>query len=316
MKYPSIENARRLDTMLRRAGVKSVTFAGTTKVHGTNARITYTEDNKIIFGQRNVDNIQDGHYGFVEWARQNAQHLSCNMERPYTIFGEWAGQGIQAGVPYPKSFLIFGVCEKETEWWNDSHVTIKSHAQNVHRMSSFGLYWTSWTEDEGFDSEGLVELINNIEACCPVANQLGYPNSVGEGVVFVPSYSIDMRDDADVSKLTELYYNPEWGFKIKGEKHSVSSSDQFKKQLDPSIPALALSLVTDARYYQGVGELGIEFDKRFTGQFVKWVQADVEKEEGDLFENAEHKKAVLKQVGNNAARWFVVRGNGITITVT
>lgn len=307
-KFPSIQNARNLDATLRYMGMNYVVFEGTVKVHGTNARITYHNNGSVVYGSRNEDGLTGGHFGFVEWAKSNHELMSVNdVSFPYTVYGEWAGKGIQAGIPYEKVFIPFALRDK-FGWMYPRKIKVSGQAlKDVYPVDMFGTYQTVWTKEAGFNAEQILSIVEEVEKSCPVAAHFGFPGSVGEGVVFTPTYN----HSPYVSVKDGFVHNPSYSLKAKGEKHAVAKSNQFKKEVDSNIAAFAEQLATEARYEQGIQELGLAFDKKSTGTFVKWVQEDVQKEEGDLLEDINEPQAVLKLVGNKAARWFLERADAI-----
>jgi hypothetical protein len=115
-KFPHLENLDRVPEVL---GAESVTI--TEKIHGFNARFGTTLGGEFWVGSRSnvvyhedmgVDGI-GGLQGFVEFA----------ISRPHpppgvTVYGEWAGKGIQKGIDYgEKAYYLFAVRNPDT--WVD-----------------------------------------------------------------------------------------------------------------------------------------------------------------------------------------------------
>jgi len=86
----------------------------TEKLHGFNARFGKTEDGMCWAGGRNQVLVtghpetwpEDGTQGFLGYAKMHVQDLQPGE----TMFGEWAGKGIQKGIDYgEKTFYAFGL---------------------------------------------------------------------------------------------------------------------------------------------------------------------------------------------------------------
>lgn len=80
----------------------------TEKIHGFNARLGRTQDGVAWVGSRNqvVDPEKDRLQGFVPWALSVIEHVPPG----YTVYGEWAGKGIQKGLDYgAPRFFAFGL---------------------------------------------------------------------------------------------------------------------------------------------------------------------------------------------------------------
>lgn len=94
-------------------------------------------------------------------------------------------------------------------------------------------------------------------------------------------------------------------FKSKGEKHSVSkvktmtSADTYEMS---NIENFVSDVLTENRLKQGIDylkEMGFDIDNTSTGEYIKWVQADILKEEGDIIES---KSLDIKKVNGVIAK--------------
>lgn len=100
-----------------------LTFTATTKLHGTNAQICYDGQN-MLAGKRGSLLPKDAlgaHFGFnafvqvekkeyFEELMETVHRVYCVNREQITVYGEWAGQGIQKSVgisELPKGFYIF-----------------------------------------------------------------------------------------------------------------------------------------------------------------------------------------------------------------
>lgn len=284
MKYPSIEQYRHLIRYMQERNVEKMSFRGTTKVHGTNARILVGDT--IEYGSKNQI-ISEGHYGFYEWAKARPA-VFASVPEPYVIFGEWAGKGIQSGVEYPKCFLVFSVFSNGV-WYTDE--CLRTEEDGVYPISDFGT-WSVEVSLDTFDkvAQQIQGWVNEVEARCPVASKLGY-DGIGEGIVFVPS---DTND-------------PGRGFKVKGEKHATTKVKTSSIQPVEGLSDFLEAVVTEARLQQGLDHF--ELAPQNTASFIKWVIGDVIKEDQDLIPPGADKKKFTGSIGPLAAKWFINKCN-------
>ncbi|NCU32607.1 MAG: hypothetical protein EOM23_06705, partial [Candidatus Moranbacteria bacterium] len=95
---------------------------GTVKVHGTNASIAYNPKKGMwCQSKNNVITPEKDNAGFAAFVKErqdffedimgSLQSMFCYMDDTITLFGEFAGKGVQKGVAISeidKSFFIFG----------------------------------------------------------------------------------------------------------------------------------------------------------------------------------------------------------------
>lgn len=273
----------------------TITFTQTVKVHGTNAGIGLTTNGKFFQQSRNrLISVENDNSGFANWcedsnrkpflmrylsdALYSAPNDSSNPITQVVLFGEFAGQGIMKGVAVSeieKSFFAFGLYYLH----EDGSVT-KSIAINTLENSNLNIYnifmFNNKTVDIDFNNteEAINKIIEDtlsVEDECPVGKYFGI-SGVGEGVVLQ-------------SKCGNYI------FKSKGEKHSVSKV----KTMSPvdtyemtNIENFVSDVLTENRLKQGIEylkEIGLDIDNTSTGEYIKWIQADILKEEGDVIEN-------------------------------
>lgn len=286
MTYPSIDQVRHKVKFMSERGLATEEFRVTTKVHGTNARIRVSEIGERSFGSRNQI-VHSGHFEFVEWAKSGGKTIA-DVPAPYTIYGEWAGKGIQSGVTYDKCWIVFGVYSEATsKWYTDEVVTVGD--DGAYRVSDFGV--RTFTLDlsrleECYDI--LNKWVIDIERKCPVGAYFG-KEVIGEGIVLVPTSSND----------------PSLGFKVKGDAHLTTKVSKAPKTDDESV-AIGIFLsevVTEARLRQGLSEIDLLPEN--IAQFIKWVIADVTKEDIDLVPDGANTKKFTGAIGPVAAKWFI-----------
>lgn len=108
MKYPHLENLDRV--LVARPDFLARAVTVTEKIHGFNARVGRDVDGKLWYGGRNQawdadDATGDPLQGFRDYAVEFFASLPAGV----TLYGEWAGKGVQKGIDYgDKRFYLFG----------------------------------------------------------------------------------------------------------------------------------------------------------------------------------------------------------------
>lgn len=323
--YPSIEQFRnaihKVTAQARKTGVDAngdpvfdhakvlpvLTYEGTVKLHGTNAAIGLDKATDEIWFQsrENVITLEKDNAGFVRNFVGVTKEDMLKLFEGITgmviiIYGEWCGGSIQPNVGIAglsKRFVIFGV-QSDGKWLSKSVVS-KVEAEE------FGVYniydIPSETIDIDFNhpelsQNKLADLTAKVEVGCPFAKKHG-TDGVGEGIVW--------------KCVTPGWESPEFYFKVKGELHSASKVktlaavdvERVKSQQE-----FAEKTVTDNRCRQGIDKLreaGKKLDRTSVGDFIKWVVADVEKEESDTAaaSGIDLKKAT-GELAKAARTWF------------
>lgn len=295
-----IDNGKELPT---------VSFAQTTKIHGTNGGVTLTQDGTLEVQSRNrLLSEDDDNNGFYKWAMQR-EAIFRELLSPYlldttsqvTVFGEFAGESIQKGVAVsqlPKAFYVFDMFAVVGE----EVIRVEDFLHNFHKSDSqifpIAQFGSSLVDiDFNCPDEFVNGLIDNalaVEKQCPVGAYFGV-DGVGEGVVLVGTYK-----------------DKTFRFKVKGEKHAVSKVKTLS-EVDmvelANIDEFVSQVVTDNRLNQGVDylkETGQEVGQKSIGAFIKWVVSDVRKEENDIIQaKGFDDKKLNKAITNNARKWFV-----------
>jgi hypothetical protein len=286
MNYPHIDQLRHVVQEMEKRGIQQAPFRGTTKIHGTNARIIVSEDSSREYGSKNQV-VASGHYGFVEWA-QSHTGVVASVPAPYIIYGEWAGVGIQSGVPYPKSFFVFSVYS-QGKWYTDEVVNT-GREDGAYLISEFGVHSVLLVlETIEQQSTDLFSMVDAIETECPVAKALGFPGSTGEGIVFVSS---DTND-------------PSRGFKVKGDKHATTRVVKTAKPTISGLREFLEATVTEVRLNQGLEYFDAVPEN--TSSFIKWIVGDIDREDSDLIPDGSSKKEFIGPIGPMAAKWFIAK---------
>lgn len=310
-------------------------FRGTVKIHGTNAGINLTLGDGVVLAtaqsrSREMTEPGDDNAGFRAFVDKLPQKVLTTLwadavgatealHDSVTIFGEWAGRGIQKGVAVnelEKFFYVFAVAAGPIDKpvWGDV-ATFRSGPKD--KRDEMGMFCVPSARiycavDPGkfpvYEREidfahpelvqnDLVALTVAVEDECPVGRVFGV-KGVGEGIVW--------------QCLTEGYRDQL--FKVKGEKHSASkvktlaAVDVEKVQ---SIQEFVDKVVTEQRLEQGLQvlrEAGKPVDQTTTGDFLRWIVGDVLKEESDtMTESGIDPKDVGKYVNQKARTWFFAR---------
>jgi hypothetical protein len=307
-------------------------FRGTTKIHGTNASIVIRNiDNAPVVTYQSREReltLEQDNAGFMLYMSSQmpsiarlASHIRYVYElditvSPLTIYGEWAGGNIQKGVAISgleKFFAIFGIRVgegDETRWLDieklgnlHENVLLQSPSTRFYNILDFGKWETEINFERPLEIQNyLGELTLAVEKECPVGKFFGN-SGVGEGIVW--------------RCIEKGWESSDYQFKVKGDEHSAS---KVKKLATVDVEAVrAISdfvdmAVTEARLTQGaqnlVREQGLEFEMANMGPFIKWVYADVMKEEMDtIVANQLDPKKLGGPVANKARAWFVQKFN-------
>ena len=322
--------------------VPKLEYIGTTKLHGTNASIILHEDGVISFHSKSnlLGYVTNGEFTLLSDNAEFAQSMYRRIDsvkevlentveivksnygsdiRPIKISGEWCGQGIQKGVGIsylPKrSFFIFGIKAGETvqeskQGWLPIDATLglssdSTWEDGIYSITDFPVQRIIIDFNNAeFSQNELVKATEEVEQCCPVSKQLGLkdaegnPALLGEGLVWTPVSEDYCWDSGN------------W-FKTKGKKHSVSkvkSVAAINPEKLNSIKEFADYAVTENRLEQGLNEVGL--DQKLVGQFIGWVNKDINKEEGDVLEaNNLTMKDVGKYLSNKAREFYLAKLN-------
>jgi len=254
-----------------------ISFKGTVKLHGTNAGISGNRKDGIWY-QKRSGATNNGHYGFCSTMNSLSletwflQILDVNniKDETLTIYGEWAGEGVQKGVGisnFPKCFYIFGAKvtpEEGDSYWVDSEY-ITHPSDYIKNVSEFPIY--DIVIDFNFPQkslENLMKITEEVENSCPVSKQLG-KEGIGEGIVW-----------------SGFYKGVRYIFKTKGEKHSVSKVKTLKSvdiKLISNANVFAETHVTENRIRQGLHELELSYHRKNTGDLLRWIVNDIYSEE-------------------------------------
>lgn len=294
----------------------SIKLFGTVKLHGTNAAIQQIPDGSLRYQSRTryITTESDNH-GFAFWASTKGNELTEIIEHYrnvfnisddsiLTIYGEWAGKGIQKNVAiseHEKSFYIFAIKESSEEgdvYLNMSSVEHKDSPSNgIYNLwdkSKFPIYEVLLDlNNPKLIQNDLIKITDSVEEECPVAKYLGY-SGIGEGVVWVND-------------------NSEFRVKIKGDKHAGKSKVQKTNIVDleklSSVNDFVERFVDLERLEQGFNmmiELGYINEPKTTGTFIRWLINDIISEEFDALQvSGIEPKDVNSSISRVASKWYL-----------
>lgn len=298
-----------------------VTYRAKVKLDGTNAAVRVTlpvkigQDSSIAYQSRTRDvTPQDDNFQFAQWATERrdvfVRAAFKTQGRVTTFYGEWCGIGIQSGTAVshvPRRFAVFAVQV-------DDHVIVEPDAISVLLgdvsntiitvLPWYGAPVTVDYADQAAleaSAESLNQTVLEVEACDPWVKANFNLEGVGEGIVLYPSPDIDLYVSRE--RLERLM------FKAKGQKHRAKESKQAV-QVNPdvlaSVEEFARVFVTEARCQQGLTvTCGGDASPKNTGNFMKWIVGDVEKEsKDDLDASGLTFKQVVSAVQKQAREWY------------
>jgi hypothetical protein len=303
-KYHSIEQFRNCIKEIQRLWkdkpLPILTFNGSVKLHGINAGVELPAN--IPQSRNQVLTEDNDFYGFYTFHKERKEifqqiYDSLGLDLPVVIYGEWAGKGIQQGVAISKldrAFYIFGIkviTGEDTHYWLKEIPWFGLANYNIIVLSKFYKIDIDFNYPE-LSQNKLQELTLQVEQECPIAMLFGV-SGIGEGIVWE-------HIDDEGQMLS---------FKVKGKKHSSSKVKVLAAvgiEKVNSIKEFVNIVLTDARLKQAYFECNEPTDMQGIGIFLKWINADILKEESDTLEAS---KLTIKDVGSaiskQAKQWYI-----------
>lgn len=282
---------------------KPVTWQGTVKLHGSNCGIVWDLATDTMTAQSREITLQPGedYKGFAMFAEANMDLIrgifddillaTFNDKRPIklALYGEWVGAGVvsrnkgSAVSQFdPKHWALFAaaaVFEEGEEPVMVSHVL--DAVRTGGRIGNVPVDGGLWSFTIDFADEASIKggqewvdrWVALVDQQCPYGEKHGLVGK-GEGIVWMPQGEYHGREDLM--------------FKSKSEAHSVVFEEKLKRErptvpedVQEAITAFVEATVTQNRLEQGIDALeqqGKAASKRYTGDFIKWLTADVERE--------------------------------------
>ncbi len=304
-----------------------VTYRAKVKLDGTNAavrvQLPLRGNEQAVFYQSRTRDItpQDDNFGFAQWASGYQEIFLRAARRAHriaqsvpghvvTFYGEWCGQGVQSGTAVsqvPRQFAVFAVQVDDQVVVEPSELSVLLGDVSGTAISVLPWYGEAITVDYSnqqaleTSAETLNQVVLEVEACDPWVKANFNVEGVGEGIVLYPS--ADQVTRVSRERLEQLM------FKAKGQKHRVKESKQAV-QVSPdvlaSVEEFARVFVTEARCRQGLTvACSGEASPKNTGNFMKWIVGDVEKEsKDDLDASGLTFKQVVAAVQRLSREWY------------
>jgi len=309
-------------------------FCAKIKLHGTNAGINRT--NGVVTAQsRNSFLMPEGsdNAGFRTYVEKSKTFWESVGKGDFTVFGEWAGPGVQKGVALTqigkKIFAIFAILIDDRLMVSPEYILkflggpndelfyvlpwcVDETKQEENAASAESLKWSKncieidWKEPAEVLSQKIAPInkwVEEVEKCDPWVKSVFNVEGTGEGLVFYPT-SFLLRNDSG-SMMLEDFSN--WAFKAKGEEHkNIKTAKPVQVDAEKAVGADAFAelVLTEARLQQGATAVGVEIKN--TGKFVAWCIADVQKETTAELEASNLTwELVQKPLTNLARKWFI-----------
>jgi len=341
MAWPEIEgfnNARKYTSTHPEIlnGQSKVTYKCKVKLHGMNHAVQVHSDGSVVCQSRTtILTTQDDNAGFAKWVHANEDAWSGRKNRPpipigsgVVIYGEWVGPGIQKGVALAelskKVFAVFAariIGEEESLIVNPEHLEVLMHGvddtyvipwyqtlmEDILLTVRFDVDWSMPDTTLTLITNQINEMVVNVEKEDPWVKANFGIKGTGEGLVFYP-----------VSKTHEGYTNfSNLTFKAKGEAHKnikTAKPAQVNAEAAASVDAFVSMVLTEARLEQGAQAVQVIvcrdgsplYNPKHTGDFVKWISADVQKETKDEMEASHLTWAqIQKLLIEKARQWYL-----------
>jgi|TARA_R110000851_G_scaffold56073_2_gene131178 hypothetical protein len=293
----------------------TLTFKGTVKLHGTNASVCFNSENGFwIQSRQDIITPEKDNAGFAFFAESRKSEFltlleiladeddNIDSECTISIYGEWAGKGIQKGVgisQLEKAFYVFGVKvskpqnEEFNSYWIDSS-NVRNTECRIFNVEDYETY----SIDVDFNMPQLAqnkfgEITEKVENECPISKAFGIDNGLGEGVV----WSVNYKDSVH-------------RFKVKGEKHSVSKVRTLAhvdvEKLE-NVKEFVEYSVTENRFNQAIENVfGKEdLDVKKMGDFIRWFIKDITSEEMDtMLKNGLEPRDVNRHISAKVREMF------------
>lgn len=294
-------------------------FYGSVKLHGSNACVSLVNDEVNFQSRERILTLDEDNAGFCAWGNNNLKKLYeiLNLFKDEShsnvyIYGEWCGLGIQKGTALnqlkEKYFAIFEVIISDKNG-NELvvnpvkyHEKINSLLQNVVVIDYLvkPLEITIDFQYPHLVQNTLLEETLKVENECPFGVAMGV-HGIGEGIVW--------RCELDGFEK----------FKTKGEKHSSSKVKTVKELTEAeiskkeSIDDFVEFALSENRLNQGLTkleEMGLPFDIKSMGAYLKWVANDILTECADtIIESELERKEIMPSVNSKAKQWFLLKLN-------
>lgn len=258
--YPHLEN---LDRVLSVLDAPELWI--TEKIHGFNARFGRDRKGNVWVGSRNrvVDHATEPLQGFTAWALAHADEVEPGI----TLFGEWAGKGIQKGIDYgaPDFYLFAVMLDGELE----------------HPGSVEAWQWRIGCKRAPFVASGRAWTLEELDGFRKAPSTIA-PDHTREGIVLVPWPTMFTYGRPMIAKFKA----PDFEERAHARREAPPPADLS------TVQAFVEEYATDERLGHVIDQLreqGIEdpLDRVHTGALLRAYYADVVREGSDHFEALE-----------------------------
>lgn len=315
-----------------------VEFSITTKAHGSNAGVCYSEPDGLWCQSReNVITVEKDNFGFAWFCEQNKEVLISIIKELATennidlnthiisLYGEWIGKGIQKNVAISeldKRFVIFehfkvSPIEPQEDCNSEKAIWYKTISYSDFGVPQPDIEWAESPKNKIFNimkfptktisidfsnperaQNELLEIMQEVEVECPIGKAFGI-SGTGEGVVIS-----HLTQDGSLIQA-----------KVKGEKHAKGSGKvKTLKPVDTEkldkIDKCVEEICHTWRFEQGmVTVFGVDYektiDRKRIGEFLRFVSIDTLKEESDIIQNYGFEpKDIMGKVQQKAKEYF------------
>ncbi len=287
---------------------------GTVKLHGSNCSVVLTKDGRFYSQSReNVLTPEITCDGFYQYAMEREEfftHLlseylvnSAEDVEAIVLYGEWCGKGIQKKVAISQLdpiFVVFDLRYIDSTYSKGGTGFIQTNFEKFHnplnRLYNINCFKTWCIKLDIANPEKIQDALRQetlgVQLQCPVGEAFGLEGT-GEGIVW-----------------TVTFNGKKHRMKVKGQKHSSTKV----KELAPvdtikvnSINEFIDYAITENRMLQGLDVMrrqGTPVIKENSNLFVKWVFADVMKEESETLEKSNLTTKDIASKGNYKIRQF------------
>lgn len=318
VKYPSTESFSHVcRTMARKMFPTPTHYGAKVKLHGTNAGVRMGADGSVRAQSRSRDIVVgDDNYGFAGWLAGCVDAFSIPswlvVSEHLTIFGEWAGKGIQntdAVTQLDRKYFFVFAAQVDDKMLTDPEILqqLVPDLDEIivlpwHTLMRNPFDWTNAAE-LNVAVEEINEAVEEIGKCDPFIKSVFEIEGPGEGLVFMPPTGWNGVPRDTYSELL---------FKAKTEAHRTKKSGKAatpRMETPQEVFDFVEMFVTEARLKQGLEEAcdGIA-EKPRTGAFLKWMGQDVQKESvAELEDSGLEWKQVAGMVNKASAQWFLTK---------
>lgn len=294
VEWPHIPNLPNLHRVHVDQGTDSTaTYRAKVKLHGRNCAVSVSADGEVeaqshhhkldrsVRGYVTEMLAQEGVEAYFVSVFTKAQQLTGRSLQQVTVFGEWAGKGVQKFVAVSRAeplFAVFAVLLNKTELWTEPEQILEllghDRPANMHVLPWFPGRWTVDLSDPASVADltrDLGSIVAEIDQRDPWAAEVLGIEGPGEGLVMYP------EGDADVWTAFGIL-----AFKVKGETHLGPKQIAKRHGVELKEPEVIETLKVGPRIEQAMSEVllgaGRPLGKRDTPEVVRWVLADIERE--------------------------------------